>query len=304
MENTRSLKGVFGLPIRSALFVPGNRPDRIDKAVSTPADLVVIDLEDAVPLSQKAEARAAAREKTEAWPDRRAIVRVNGVDTDLFPMDLDVVFSPGLKGIMVPKVETRAQVLDIHGHLDRAETDAGIEKGAVSLCVMIESALGVVSSDDVLSALNRDEREVIAAFGAADYTVDLGTDISEDGTELIVPRSRIALASRVAGLHPPVDTPYMTDLKDHAGLERDARRAKQLGFQGKLCVHPAQIAVCNTVFSPSPEEIERAEKIVGAFEECVRTGQGVLQIDGKFVDAPIVERCRRILAAGRLLEGG
>ena len=135
----------------------------------------------------------------------------------------------------------------------------------------------------------------MAAFGAADYTLDMGIELTREGGELAYPRARIAVASRAAGLVPPLDTPFMIDLKDTDGLQTDALRAKQLGFQGKLCIHPNQIRPCNEVFSPTSEEIGYAERVVRAYEESLARGVGAFQLDVKFIDAPVVERCRRVI---------
>jgi citrate lyase subunit beta/citryl-CoA lyase len=133
-------------------------------------------------------------------------------------------------------------------------------------------------------------------FGAADYTLDMGIEMTLAGDELFYARSRIAIACRAAGIAPPIDTPFMIDLKNMEALATDARRAKALGFQGKLVIHPNQVEPCNKIFSPLPEEIKKAKKIVKAFEEAEAEDTAVIQLEGKFIDYPVVKRSKDILA--------
>ena len=282
-------------PIRTALFVPGNRPDRVDKAVSSGADAVIIDLEDAVPPAQKEQSRTAAREKIAAFPESEILVRVNAIGSEYLAGDLDEIVAPGLGCIIVPKVEEREHIREIDRRLGEAERREGLERGAIAVIPLIESARAVQNAFEILSEKTDPRRLFTAALGAADYTLDMGIEMTMEGTELHYPRSRIAVACRAAGVDPPLDTPFMIDVKNVEALTADARRARELGFQGKLCIHPIQIEPCHAVFSPSREEIEHAERVIEAFEEAEARGIGAIQLDGKFVDAPIVERSRRIL---------
>jgi citrate lyase subunit beta/citryl-CoA lyase len=282
-------------PIRTALFVPGNRPDRVDKAVGTGADVVIIDLEDAVPPSQKEESRSKVREKIAAFRDREILVRVNAIGSEFLPGDLDEIIVDGLSCIIVPKVEERADIREIDGYLGEAERRNDLEPGTISVIPLIESARAVQNVFEILSEKTDPRRLFTAAFGAADYTLDMGAEITREGAELHYPRSRIAVACRAAGVDPPLDTPFMIDVKDVEALKTDARRARQLGFQGKLCIHPIQIEPCHAVFSPTAEEIEHAARVIQAFEDAEARGIGAIQLDGKFIDAPIVERSRRIV---------
>ena len=282
-------------PIRTALFVPGNRPDRVDKAVSSGADVVIIDLEDAVPPSQKEESRSKVREKIAAFRDREILVRVNAIGSEFLPGDLDEIIVDGLSCIIVPKVEERADIREIDGYLGEAERRNDLEPGTISVIPLIESARAVQNVFEILSEKTDPRRLFTAAFGAADYTLDMGVEITREGTELHYPRSRIAVACRAAGVDPPLDTPFMIDVKDVEALKTDARRARQLGFQGKLCIHPIQIEPCHAVFSPTAEEIKHAERVIQAFEDAEARGIGAIQLDGKFIDPPIVERSRRIV---------
>jgi len=267
----------------------------VDKAFNTGADAVIIDLEDAVALSEKEEARPKVREKILEHAERKVIVRVNALSTPFIQGDLDEIIVNGLDSIIVPKVETVDHIHEINSLLLRAENEKGLAPGAVSIIPLIESAKAVQNIFTIVSEKTEPMRLFTVAFGSADYTLDMGIEITKEGAELFYPRSRIAIACRAADVEPPLDTPFMIDLKDMEALKDDAKKAKQLGFQGKLCVHPNQIEPCHAVFSPSRNEILFAERAVQAFEEAEAKGVAALQLDGKFIDYPVVERSRRIL---------
>ena len=282
-------------PLRSALFVPATRPDRVDKALSAGADAVIIDLEDAVAQALKAEAREAARKKIKEYAQRNLMVRVNAVGSGHNCKDLESVVDGSLSSIMLPKVDSPEHIREIHQRLLGCERHRGMPPGSVGVVALIESAQGVQNVFRIFSEALAPDRALLAAFGAADYCLDLGVNMSRDGAELHYPRARIAVACRAAGKEPPIDTPFMIDLKDLDALRTDARRAKQLGFQGKLCIHPSQVGPCNDIFSPTAEEIAHACRVVEAFEKSEAEGIGALQLDGKFIDPPVVERSRRII---------
>jgi citrate lyase subunit beta/citryl-CoA lyase len=290
-------------PIRSALFVPGDRPDRVDKAVATVADRVIIDLEDAVAVSQKVATRALVRDKIIAHKDRRVLVRVNGLQTDFIMGDLEAIVVEELGGLMLPKTESSHQVGEIHRLLVDLDKKQGLQTGDTPVILLVESALGVQNIFQITSAAAELNREFLIAMGAADYGLDMGIEITKDGSELIYPRSRIALACRAAGMAPPLDTPFMIDLKDIEALKDDAARAKQLGFQGKLCIHPNQIEPVHGIFTPTAEEISFARRVVEVFEAEEAEGSAAILVDGKFVDYPVVERSRRILQLAATIDG-
>lgn len=287
--------------IRSALFVPGNRPDRVPKALGTAADVVIIDLEDAVPPGEKAGARVEVARQLTELQEKKIIVRVNGVDTDFFSDDLDSVICEGLAALIIPKVESAENVQEINDHLLRAEKDKKLEPGRLPVVALIETARAVANISQITMTRTEPARLYTVAFGAADYTQDLGVEITRDGAELHYARSRLPIACRAAGLQAPLDTPFMVDLKDIAALEADSKRARQLGFQGKLCIHPNQVEPVNRIFSPGPEEIQQAYILVEAFEKAEAEGQGAFQVDGKFVDLPVVNRARRIIEMAAML---
>jgi len=289
-------------PLRTALFVPGTRLDRVDKALATAADAVIIDLEDAVPLAQKAAAREAVARLLADLDTRKIIVRVNGTHTAYFQQDIEQMVCSQVSAIMVPKVESDEDVASINAALLQAENTKGLQPGLLPMIALIETARAVDNISQIVRADTQPARLYTVAFGAADYTLDLGIEITGEGNELQYARSRLPIACRAAGLEPPLDTPFMLDLKAGPGLQADAMRAKQLGFQGKLCIHPNQIEVVNRVFSPQPEEVQQALKIIQAFEEAEAVGQGAIQVDGKFVDYPVVVRARKVLQIAAAFE--
>jgi len=282
--------------IRTALFVPGNRPDRIEKAFNAEADVIIIDLEDAVPLSEKEISRSKVREKAAQYADRMMLVRINALGSPFIEGDLEETIVEGVNGIILPKVEKADDIHDINKLLLEVEKKRSLPEGSIHLFPLIESAAAVQHVYDIVSAKTKPERIYTVAFGAADYTLDMGTEMTMEGTELFYPRSRISIACRAAGISPPIDTPFMIDLRNTEALISDTKRARELGFQGKLVIHPQQVEPCNHIFSPTPEEIAKAEKIVQAFEEAEAAGMAAIQLEGKFIDYPVVKRSKNILA--------
>ena len=288
--------------IRTALFVPGNRPDRIVKAFGTGADVVIIDLEDAVPLSEKESSRPNVREKVAEFADRMILVRTNALGSAFVDGDLDEAIVEGVNGIILPKVERADDITKINTFLIEVEKNRSLLEGSIRVFPLIESAAGVQHIYDIVSTKTKPERIYTVMFGAADYTLDMGIEMTMGGNELFYARSRIAIACRAAGIAPPVDTPFMIDLKNTEALISDARRAKELGFQGKLVIHPNQVEPCNRIFSPLPEEIKKAEKIVKAFEEAEAAGMAAIQLEGKFIDYPVAKRSKDILALAEAID--
>lgn len=277
--------------IRSALFVPGNRVDMIDKAFGFKSDVVIIDLEDSVPEDQKNETRNNLREKLSNYKDKKYIIRVNAINTKYFKNDIKKLFLDGLFAFMVPKVEKLDNIYQIYNAMEKV----GERRSNISIVPLIESALGVQNVFEIVSNNSLKSRLLTVAFGAADYCLDMGINLTKNGAELYYPRSRIAIACRAAGIKPPIDTPYMLNLDNLDELEMDARRAKMLGFQGKLCIHPKQLETCNKIFFPTDAEIRFAEKAIKAYKQSTGKGIGAIKLDGKFLDIPIIQRCKDIL---------
>lgn len=278
-------------PLRSLLFAPGNHARRVEKALLLEADAVILDLEDAVAIAEKPATRAVVAAALEHPRQGLLYVRVNAVDTEFCYGDLVVVVQPGLDGIILPKVECAAGLATINWLLAQLERDRGLPLGDIDLIPIIETARGVQQIDAILSAGTRVRR---IAFGAGDFTLDLNMAWSRSETELAYGRAVIVTASRVAGIDAPLDTVWV-DLTDPEGLEASARTALGYGFQGKMCIHPDQIAVMNRVFTPSDAEVAFADRVTAAFARAEAEGSAAIQLDGKFIDYPIVHRAQRVL---------
>jgi len=290
-------------PLRTALFAPGNRPDRAEKAIGLDADAVIIDLEDAVPIAEKESSRALVRDMLDKHPGKRIYVRINALSTPYATGDLEAIVSKNLEGIMLPKVDSPEDIFEIDRLLTSLEKRDGLEVGILEVMSICESAKGLEEIYSIVSAEPEYHPVSVVAFGAADYTLDLGITLTHEGRELEYPRTRIPVACRAAGIMPPLDTPWMVDLKDIDGLIADAKKAKAYGFQGKIVIHPNQIQPCHDVFTPTEEEIIYAKKVIEAFEEAEREGKAAIQLEGKFIDYAIVEKSRRTYALARAIAG-
>jgi len=280
-----------GQPLRSFLFAPGNHARRVEKALSLDADAVILDLEDAVATAEKAATRAAVATAFERPRSGLLYVRVNAVDTEFCYRDLVAIVQPGLDGVILPKVESAAGLATIDWLLTQLERDRGLPPGGVDLVPIIETARGLDRLGAILATGTRVRR---IAFGAGDFTLDVNMTWSRGEAELAHARAAIVTVSRAAGIEAPLDTVWV-DLPDGDGLEASARTALGFGFQGKMCIHPDQIEVVNRVFTPSEAEIAFAERVAAAFAKAEAEGNAAIQLDGKFIDYPIVYRAQRVL---------
>jgi citrate lyase subunit beta/citryl-CoA lyase len=278
-------------PLRSFLFAPGNHARRVEKALSLDADAMILDLEDAVATAEKRATRDAVI--AALTRPRRALlyVRVNAVDTEFCYGDFAAIVRPGLDGVILPKVESAAGLATADWLLAQLEREQGLMPRAIDLVPIIETARGLNQIDAILAAGARVKR---VAFGAGDFTLDVNMAWSRGEAELAYARAKIVTASRAAGIEAPFDTVWV-DLADGEGLEASARTALGFGFQGKMCIHPNQIAVVNRVFTPSEMEIAFAERVVAAFARAEAEGSAAIQLDGKFIDYPILYRAQRVL---------
>ncbi|HVJ25084.1 MAG TPA: CoA ester lyase [Burkholderiales bacterium] len=284
---------------RSFLFAPGNVARRVEKALTLEADVVIVDLEDSVALAEKAATRKAVAEAL-ARPRRgRGYVRVNAPSTPFCFGDLKEVFHRGVDGVVLPKVESAADLHAIDWLIWNLEREHGMAEGSVDLMPQIETAAGLQRIDRVLQARNLRPYEgpwrvKRVAFGAADYGHELGLSISVDEPELADARARVVLASRAAGFEGPIDSPWF-HFKDPEGFARALERSRRGGYQGRLCVHPDQIAPVNAAYLPGAEELARAERIVAAFRQAEARGEAAVQVDGEMVDYPVAHRAQAML---------
>lgn len=285
---------------RTYMFTPGNHPRRVEKVFTLPSDAVILDLEDAVAISEKEATRALIVEALRQPRDVRAYVRVNDLGTPFCFNDLVTVVGPWLDGVMLPKVETAAQIETADWLLANLERAQGMAEGSVDLLPIVETGLGLSNARAIAASRPRVKR---LSFGAADFCKDMGMCWTAGEAELTPARAEIVLASRVARIEPPLDSVWIA-LKDSDGLVASAHRVKDLGFQGKLCIHPDQIGPVNDVFTPTEEEAAFAEKVVAAFEQAEAAGEAAIQVEGRMIDYPVVEEARRTLATLAAIRAG
>lgn len=282
-------------PLRSWMFVPGNRQRFIDKAIGEGLgiDAIFLDIEDGVPPHEKPLSReqiAAALALPPGGPAR--FVRVNSVGSDWFSEDMKQILVPGLDGVCIPKVERTDEVTEVAGQLDDYEREHAIEPGSVRIVAAIESAVGLLRAPEIAGA---HPRMLALMLGAEDYALDvgLGARREKEARELIHARSSMVVAA--ASAHINVIDGVFPDLDDDDGFLDDAHQSRRLGFDGKSLFHPKQIKHINAIFSPSEDEIEYARKVVTAFDEATARGDGAVAVGGQLVDLPIVLRAQRLL---------
>ena len=280
---------------RTFLFTPGNHPRKVEKVFGAGADAVILDLEDAVAEIEKPATRVAVVEALQKPRDCRGYIRVNALDTPYAFEDFEVVVAPGVDGIVVPKIETPEMLATAEWLVGELERKRGLPVGGIDLLPIIETGLGLANVRAIAAKATRTRW---LSFGAGDYTRDMGMEWTLGEAECDHARAEIALASRAEGLAAPIDTVWI-HLKDEAGLVASAQKIRAMGFQGKLCIHPAQVGPVNSVFTPDEAAIAHARKVVEAFDAAEAEGSASIQVDGYFVDYPIVEAARRTLAIAR-----
>ena len=292
----------FDLPlIRSWLFAPGNVPRFLSRVFAAGADAVVLDLEDSVPAGEKGRARrlvaeALAGRAGTAGP--LTFVRVNAPGSGELVADLEAIVRPGLDGIRIPKVEDAGAVVEFVAQLDAIAFRAGVDVARLPLVCGIETARGVGQATAIAAS---SPRVLALSFGAADFAADLGLAEGPDRLETLTARSLLVLASRAAGIRPPVDSVSVA-LDDAAALERTTRQSRDLGFFGRGAIHPRQVPIINRVFTPSPDELARARAVVEAADGAAGLGSGSFRLaDGTFIDLAIVRRARLVIGLGERL---
>lgn len=285
--------------LRSLLFVPGNQPNMLAKAASFSPDAFVPDMEDSVAWDDKSQARETVSANLEmlANTGKKVIPRINSLDTGLCEADLAAIVGPHIYGVSVGKINTPADVTIISDTIARLETERGITKGCTKLVLWIETALGILNAHQILSS---DARIKAAAFGAEDFTNDMGIERNEDDREILFPRSQIAIAARAAGVL-ALDTPFF-GFRDPDNLKIDSEQSKAIGFKGKFAIHPLQVDIINHCFSPSSEEIAHAMEVIQVFEEAAEKGRGSTSLNGQVVDVPVVKRAESLLNQARQME--
>lgn len=284
---------------RSFLFAPGNVARRVEKALTLEADAIIVDLEDSVAIAEKAATRKSVAEVL-ARPRRgRGYVRVNAPSSEFCYRDLVETLHRKVDGVVVPKIESAADLHAVDWLMANLEREFGAEPGTLDLIPQIETAAGVQRVDRILQARSLRPykgpwRVKRVAFGAADYAHQLGLSVGMDEAELADARARVVLSSRAAGMEGPLDSPWF-HFRDAEGFARALERSRRSGFQGRLCVHPDQLAPVNAAYLPSEAELARAERIVAAFRDAEARGEAAVQVDGEMVDYPVAYRAQALI---------
>lgn len=278
--------------MRSMLSVPGIRERFIDKAREAEADVLCFDLEDSVAWDDKPAARRLLAESLPDFPARgRGIfVRTNGYDTGLIEQELNALVGPWLHGINVSKVESARDIQRLDDYLTMLERTRGLPDGHTAIVSWIENATAVVNAYDICTA---SPRLLGICVGGEDYAVSIGVRRTKGGGELRHARSVAINAAHAAGVL-PLDTPW-TDLTDPEGYEEELEQMRQIGFRGKFCIHPDQLAPANRIFSPAESDIEWAQRVVDAYKAGIANNLGAVALDGQMIDKPVLEQAENIL---------
>ncbi|MEE2881139.1 MAG: CoA ester lyase [Chloroflexota bacterium] len=284
--------------LRSLIFVPGNRPNMLERAKNFKADIVMVDLEDSVPPSEKIVARELASEWVATLTDnnQKVMIRVNSLDTGLTKDELTRIVSPQLYGISLGKVTSRWDIQSTDRMLIELEERLRIPVGTIKIIPWIETAKAIMELNAISSA---SKRIIAIAFGAEDYTNDMGILRTDMGPEVEFPRSAVAIAARAANIA-ALDSPFVS-FKDPVSLKADSMKACQLGYTGKFAIHPDQLEIINQTFSPSKEDIEYALRVVEGWNEALKIGRGSFDLDGKMVDVPVVKRAQNLLSLSHFI---
>jgi citrate lyase subunit beta / citryl-CoA lyase len=278
--------------LRSFLFAPGNHPRKVEKLLVSGADAVILDLEDAVAVAEKEATRAQVVAAMKQPRSARGFVRINGFDSRFWMADLEAVVGAWIDGIVLPKAENPEQIRAVDVRISQMERRAGLKEGTLELMPIVETAKGVENATAIAGASGRVRR---LSFGGGDYTNDLDLIWTPEERELDYARARLTHASRVAGIEPPIDT-VVIQVKDTPRFRLSAQNGRRMGFQGKLCIHPDQVGPCNEEFTPTAEEIAHARAVIGAFQAAEAAGSASIQLNGYFIDYPIVYKAQRVLA--------
>lgn len=288
---------------RTMMFVPASNAGMLRDADIYGADSIMFDLEDSISMKEKDTSRFLVYQavKTIDYGETETVVRINGLDAGGRD-DIHALVRAGIDVIRLPKTETAQDILDVEAVIEEVEKQAGREIGTTKMMAAIESAEGVLNAVDIAKA---SDRLIGIALGAEDYVTNMHTKRSPEGQELFFARSMILHAARNAGIA-ALDTVY-SDVNNEEGLRYEVETIKQLGFDGKSVINPRQIPIVNSVFAPSEKEIENALNVIHAIEEAEERGSGVIALNGKMIDKPIVERAERVLnlaeAAGLIKKG-
>lgn len=286
---------------RTMLFIPGNNPSMILNGHVFGSDSVIYDLEDAVSPAEKDSARILVRNilAKGKFDNIEKVIRINALNTEFWKEDLDEILPVGIDVILVPKTECKEDIHKVEKYINELGKRLDINVDNVLIMPLIETALGVENSFEIAKA---SEKLTGLFLGAEDLTSDIGAKRTKKGDEILYSRSRLVIAAKAAGVE-VIDTPF-TDVNDDEGLVVDAKFAKALGFTGKSLISPRHIDAVNKVFTPSLEDYEYAKRVLYTIEKAEKEGKGVVALDGKMIDAPIVNRAKGVIDMWNSTRGG
>ncbi len=289
MKNSKRLR-------RTMLFCPATNPKLYIDSVAFKPDCIIFDLEDAVKYSEKDAGRdlLAQALKQLDFNGIEIYARINPLYTEFGEKDVRTLVPAGLRFMRLPMCESKEDVIQLHNLLTEIEKEHGIEEGSCKIQCSLETPKGVYNAHDIATA---SKRVVSISFGAEDYTRLLGVDRTKDGSEIFYARTKIANIASITGVD-AIDTVW-ADFNDEEGFLKEVKMARQLGFKGKSCIHPSQIEVVNDVYTPSLEEVEQSLIILDAVEKAGIEKGGVIQVNGKMVDIPVIDKARRIVELGK-----
>ena len=281
---------------RTMMFVPGNNPAMVKDAGIYGADSIMLDLEDAVSLTEKDAARMLVFKaiKTVDFGGAEIVVRINGQDTPFYDQDVKAMVRAGVDVIRLPKTESAAMIKKLMADMEKAEEEYGIQKGSIGVMAAIESAKGVLNAPEIATAT---PLMMGLAVSGEDYTADMHTHRYPDGRELEFARNMVLQAARAADVY-AFDTVF-SNMNDIEGFYRETKYIYELGYDGKSLVNPRQIPMVNKVFNPTKEEIENALSVQNAIQEAKAKGSGVISMNGKMVDKPVVEKANRVIETAK-----
>ena len=287
-------------PFRSALFVPGHKPDWMAKAIKYQADVLILDLEDAVPFSEKEKARPLVKEAIKSLTAQGQVcnVRVNAFDTGLTLNDLDEVICPELNSVALPKVQTVEDMKALDTLLTHLEKRHGIEAGSIKTGLGLETAKAMRNAYDIAVSCPRVTNISLAAGPGGDASRSVGYIWSKEGKETLYLRSKAVLDARAAGIQYPTISSWW-DVKDLEGLEKDALLNRSLGFRGQTVIHPTHVPIVNKIFTPSEDEIVFCKGLIQAMEEAEAKGNAAVIYEGDMVDYAMVKTAQDMLAFAR-----
>ena len=280
------------LYLRSLLFIPGNQPKMLNKAPNVFPDAFIPDLEDSVAWDHKDDARNIVHNHLNmlSQTSKLLIPRVNALETGILKEDLQAVINQNVFAIAIGKIYSSKDVQEISNLISKVENEQKIKEGSIKLILWMETAQAIINAYEIL---NSNQRIVGSAFGAEDFTNDMGIHRTENENEIFFARNQLSVASKAANVI-ALDTPFFA-FKDPDALKENSLFAKSIGFKGKFAIHPDQIDIINDCFSPSIQEIDHAKKVIETFEEAKKQGRGSTSLDGLVIDVPVVKRAESLL---------